>query len=115
VRIERELNGRSGDWNTGGVHGRKLVTAYREAALRVARQLAAGGLMSAKHLKPAGETSRRTYLILTNNHYGWFMRMGKGLFGLTDEGRKALGVYGEIVAGEAAVPDDDVFSGTVVE
>ncbi len=115
VRIERELNGRSGDWNTGGVHARKLITAYREAALRVARQLAADGPMSAKHLKPAGETSRRTYMILTNNHYGWFMRSGKGLFGLTDEGRKALGVYGEIVADGADLPDDDVFSGTVTE
>lgn len=115
IRIERELNGRSGDWNTGGVHARKLITAYREAALRVARQLAAGEPMSAKLLKPAGETSRRTYMILTNNHYGWFRRLGKGLFGLTDEGRKALGVYGEIVEGGEPVSDEDVFSGTVTE
>lgn len=115
VRIEQELNGRTGDWNTGGVHAHKLVTAYREAALRVAKQLAQGAPMSAKQLKPAGERSTRTYRMLTDNHYGWFRRLGQGLFGLTDEGVKALAVYGEIVAGSEPAVDDDVFSGTVTE
>jgi hypothetical protein len=114
VRIEQELNGRSGDWNTGGVHARKLVTAYREAALRVAQKLACGEPMSAKQLKPCGETSARTYRMLRDDHYGWFRRLGNGLFGLTDGGRKALAVYGEIVSG-GAEPEEDVFSGTVEE
>lgn len=113
VRIERELGGRSGDWNTGGVHARKLMTAYREAALRVAKKLAPGEPMSAKQLKPRGETSVRTYRMLRNNHYGWFRRLGDGLFALTDEGGRALDVYGEVVADGDAARDDDVFSGTV--
>lgn len=116
VRAVRELNGRSGDFNTGGVHGQKLMTAYREAALRVAAKLENGGPMSAKRLKPDGETSRRTYMILKNNHYNWFRPTGNALFELTDEGRAALAVYGGVLSCSCTDNEyDDVFSGTVIE
>jgi hypothetical protein len=116
-RILEEMQGRTGDWNTGGVRGQKLVTAYREAALRLAALLADGGPMSAKQLKPDGERSRSTYLILKNNHYNWFRPLGKGLFALTDVGRQGLDAYREITMGStgAVQGEEDAFSGTVVD
>lgn len=116
VSVLRELNGRSGDWNTGGVHRQKLMTAYREAALRIASRLAENGPMSAKQLKPAGERSTASYLIMKNNHYNWFKPLGGGLFGLTDEGHAALRTYGEVIGANGTVTaDEDVFGGTVEE
>jgi hypothetical protein len=113
-RTVRELKGRSGDYNTGGVHRQKLVTAYREAALRLVAKLAQSGPMSAKQLKPEGEKSKGTYTILKNNHYNWFKPVGKGLFDLTDEGKLGLRTYGEVVGNAvSALPDEDVFAGTV--
>lgn len=116
VRTFKELNGRTGDWNTGGVHRQKLMTAYREAALRLAARLADNGPMSAKQMKPAGQRSTGTYTILKNNHYNWFRPLGGGLFDLTDEGRGALLTYGEVIgANRTADADEDVFAGTVEE
>ncbi len=115
IRVLQELNGRSGDYNTGGVHKVKLVTAYREAALQLASKLADSGPMSAKQLKPDGQKSRATYNILTANHYNWFQKLGGGLFDITDAGRAALQTYSEVLnhACTGSIGDEEVFAGTV--
>lgn len=113
-RTVRELNGRTGDWNTGGVHRQKLVTAYREAALRLAQKIAGNGPSSAKQLKPEGEKSKGIYTILKANHYNWFRPLGKGLFDVTDEGKAALKTYNEVIADARPEEDEaDIFAGTV--
>lgn len=110
----RELKGRTGDWNTGGVHRQKLVTAYREAALRLAARLAENGPMSAKQMKTDEMAAERIWNILNDNHYDWFCRVGKGVYHLTDAGRAALATYHEIVGGNAPEQDDaEIFAGTV--
>lgn len=119
VRILKEIEGRTGDFNTGGVHREKLVTAYREAALRLAAKLDQSGPMAARQLKPVGEKSTGTYRILTANHYNWFRKLGDGLFDVTDAGRAALHTYSEVLelSGKDAevATDEDVFAGTVEE
>jgi hypothetical protein len=113
LRAMKEFTSRTGDRNTGGVHGRKLITAYREAALRLAARIAEGGPMSARQLKPEGEKSRGTYTILKNNPYHWFEPAGGGLFALTNEGREALALYGEVLcAMDASMSSEEVFGGT---
>lgn len=115
LRAMEEFSRRTGDRNTGGVRGRKIITAYREAALRLAYRLAEGGAASAKEMKPEGENSKRTYAILKNNHYGWFRPLGGGLFELTEQGRAALDTYHGILAIQDAAQDDTAYSGTVAD
>ncbi len=110
----REMDGRTVSGNVGGGVRRKLLTAYRENALAVAVALEApeapeGTSPKAIRLRGGGE---KTQTILSGNHYGWFERLGKGLYALTPSGREALKApeYAEIVAalrkrrGMGAVP-----------
>jgi hypothetical protein len=53
--------------------------------------------MNVRQLKKLGADSKKTSPILLQNHYGWFDRVEKGLYKLTDEGFKALTVYDELV------------------
>ncbi|HEX7057490.1 MAG TPA: DUF2161 family putative PD-(D/E)XK-type phosphodiesterase [Bacilli bacterium] len=92
-----EFSGRSGDYIPGGSTRRKLVTVYREEALRIADMLQKKGPASPKQLK--GETGiERAAEILRQNYYGWFFRVQKGLYVLSEEGKKALGNYADVLS-----------------
>lgn len=92
-----ELAGRSQAYNQGGSNRRKLMTAYREAALVIAQYLAlAEGPLSPKALRDLG-ASPRAGDILRSNHYGWFTRVDRGLYTISDAGRQALSEYKDIV------------------
>jgi len=93
--IIREIKDRSGDYNTGGVPGRKLVTAYREEAIHIACLLEDGGDLSPAELKRRG-AGERTQSILSNNYYGWFDRVERGVYRLHASGKKALEEYPRI-------------------
>jgi len=93
--IIREIHDRSGDYNTGGATGRKLVTAYREEAIQIACLLEDSGPLSPAQLKRLGG-GERTQSILSKNHYGWFDRVERGLYRLHPSGSKALKNYPEI-------------------
>lgn len=85
-----ELAGRSYNRNVGGSNKVKLHTAYREAATSIAQLLSIHGPQSAKALKTLGSKSPKTYAILYDNHYDWFVREAKGLYGLSEKGRLEL-------------------------
>ncbi len=85
-----EMAGRSRDLNLGGSTRRPLMTAYREAALQAAAILASLGNASPKDLRSRG-ASPKTGDILLHNHYGWFERVARGVYTLTEAGREALG------------------------
>jgi hypothetical protein len=107
-KLIEEFKGRCADLNTGGSTGEKLMTAYRENALYIACCLDMFGPSSAAKLKKYGTDDKKTYSILYSNHYGWFRKIGKGIYELTDIGRKSLEQYEkmtEILKGsiEAAV------------
>ncbi|MEQ9037487.1 MAG: DUF2161 family putative PD-(D/E)XK-type phosphodiesterase [Silicimonas sp.] len=85
----REFARRDGDPNTGGTRG-GIVTAYRQDAVRCARHLAKAG--PTKGAVVAKETGvARATRMMADNHYGWFERVGKGVYDLTETGRAALG------------------------
>jgi len=85
----REFISRKGDPNTGGSNKTKLITAYRQEAIRIAEHLAEFGPMAPKTLKKEVDAPKAG-AILSANHYGWFERVEKGVYDLTPEHRKLL-------------------------
>ncbi len=89
ARLLAEHARRAGDPNLGGVNKIKIVTAYRQEAIRIAVALATGGPQSPKNLKAACDAPRAGN-ILRDNHYGWFERQEKGIYVITEIGRTDL-------------------------
>ncbi len=84
----REFAKREGDPNRGGATRQGLVTAYRQDALRCAGHLAGEG--PSKGAVVARETGvEKATRLMADNHYGWFERVEKGIYDLTEAGRKA--------------------------
>ncbi|WEZ84099.1 DUF2161 domain-containing phosphodiesterase [Rhizobium sp. 32-5/1] len=85
-RLMREHQKRRGDPAIGGSTRVPLMTAYRQQALGCAAALATG---------PARVRDVRTAVpdagkLLLSNVYGWFERLDRGVYGLTNAGREAL-------------------------
>ena len=98
-----EIGRRSGDYNVGGSTRRPLVTAYRENAIQIACYLADSGEMSPKQLRALG-AGPKTLSILSRNVYGWFSRVGRGVYAVTPKGREALPKYDELVRHYRSLP-----------
>ncbi|EAQ05111.1 hypothetical protein OB2597_07495 [Pseudooceanicola batsensis HTCC2597] len=94
-RLLREFQRRVGDPNSGGSVGVKLVTAYRQDALRCAAYLAQHGPARGAVIAKAQEVPRAT-VIMRDDHYGWFERVERGVYGLTPTGRAALDEFGGV-------------------
>ncbi|WP_211746767.1 DUF2161 family putative PD-(D/E)XK-type phosphodiesterase [Paenibacillus sp. Marseille-Q4541] len=101
-KLLREFEGRSGDYNLGGSHQKKLVTAYRERALKIAYALEPLPFSSPAQLARATGIST-TAAILQNNYYGWFERIERGRYTLTTAGREALTTYNNVL--QQNIPD----------
>lgn len=85
-----------GDPNAGGATRHGIVTGYRQDALKCATYLAnAGAEKGAIVAKATGVPSATT--IMRNNVYGWFEKVEKGVYGLTEVGRKGLADWGDVV------------------
>lgn len=95
--LSEEFQKRKSRSNTGGVHGTELLTAYREEALLVLDALMIlGGEASTAEIRAQSFVSRSTS-ILYDNHYGWFIRIGTGRYGISEEGRAAALRYRETI------------------
>lgn len=94
--IKQEFAARTGDFNEGGSCRRPVVTAYREQALLILAELSSSGPSSPKQLQTLLNLPK-TASILQNNVYGWFVRIQRGLYGITPQGEKALNIYADIV------------------
>ncbi|WP_068619963.1 DUF2161 family putative PD-(D/E)XK-type phosphodiesterase [Paenibacillus tuaregi] len=95
-RLANEFRERSGDYNVGGSRGQKLVTAYREKALRVAEVMArSSGPMAPREIRDQSGVGRAAD-ILQRNYYGWFVRIARGRYSLTPEGAAALRTYEQV-------------------
>lgn len=87
---------RVGDPNTGGVTRVKIVTAYRQEALRCAQVLRRDGPTSPKALRAAARAPKAAN-ILRDDVYGWFRRVERGVYDLSENGRKALELYAGVL------------------
>ncbi len=85
-RLVAEHRRRIGDPAVGGSTRVPLLTAYRQQALAVARALA-DGPGRPRDLRRACPDAAR---LLQDNVYGWFVRVERGVYALTDAGRAAL-------------------------
>ncbi len=94
--LMKEFHARTGDHNTGGSVKCPLVTAYREMALEIAQLLHLHGPQSPKSLRAMGTDPGKTTGILSDNHYGWFIRVTRGVYGLTETGAQSLKLYGSV-------------------
>lgn len=96
VAVLQEIAGRSGDHNAGGSTRRKLVTAYRENAIRIAALLEQHGEMSPRKLRELG-TGPKTLGILSDNVYGWFTRIAHGVYAVTGKWHEESSNYRHLV------------------
>lgn len=85
-RLMREHQKRRGDPALGGSTRTPLMTAYRQQALGCAVALVDGPLRVRDIRAGVPEAGK----ILQSNVYGWFERLDRGIYGLTDAGRAAL-------------------------
>jgi hypothetical protein len=90
ARLKKEFAKRTGDPNTGGVTRTTIVTAYRQDAVMIAQCLSGAGTDGLKTTEIRKLTGiERASGILQKNHYGWFERLSRGVYGLTGAGSEA--------------------------
>ncbi|TYP71249.1 DUF2161 family putative PD-(D/E)XK-type phosphodiesterase [Paenibacillus methanolicus] len=95
-RLLTEFRERSGDYNTGGSTKRKLVTAYREKALRIAWALQLHGDLQPRRAAELTEVVRARE-ILHKDYYGWFERVERGVYRLKESGAQAVAEHADIL------------------
>ncbi len=91
----KEFDRRVGDPNTGGQTKRKIITAYRQDALRIAVALVDGPNKPRVLANALGV--ERAATILQADHYGWFERVERGVYALRPSGHAALKTYADVV------------------
>lgn len=107
-----EMRGRSADYNQGGSTRTKIVTAYRENAIRIACCLDVLGPLTPARLRELG-AAPNTGSALRSNFYKWFSRVAYGTYALTDRGRQEIKAYPELVARYRQVAEDAGKAGEV--
>ena len=89
TKLLSEFDKRHGDPNMGGMTSSGQMTSYRQGALRCAKVLHDEGACKASYVaKMAGVEKARN--LMADNHYGWFEKIDRGVYGLTPMGAKAL-------------------------
>lgn len=89
ARLLREFSRRVGDPNTGGSTKTKMMTAYRQDALRCLKMLNDNGPTKASRV--AEQTGvDRARAIMSADHYGWFQRQSVGIYAITAKGEEAM-------------------------
>lgn len=92
-----EFESRHGDPNLGGMVSETQMTSYRQGALRCAKVLHDEGACKASYVaKMAGFDKARN--AMADNHYGWFEKVDRGVYGLTPAGAQAIEDNAALVA-----------------
>ena len=92
TRLLGEHARRVGDPNRGGVTRTPIVTAYRQEALRCALLIERGGRASLKALRETGLVPNAPR-ILQRDVYGWFQRLERATYALTERARQDMGRF----------------------
>lgn len=96
VKLLSEFESRHGDPNDGGMTRVGMMTSYRQGALRCAKVLHDEGACKASYVaKMAGFKKARN--LMAANHYGWFEKVDRGIYGLSPSGAQALSDHADIV------------------
>lgn len=84
ARLLKEFAARRGDPNTGGTRG-QVETSYKQDTRACVDYLAAHGPSSGAAIAAATGVARATR-IMADNHHGWFFRVERGIYTLSDAG-----------------------------
>src|SRR5262249_36095874 len=85
-RLVEEHRRRNGDPTMGGGSRAPIMTAYRQRALACAAAMSDGPKRPRDLKQHAPDAAR----MLLSNVYGWFLRVERGLYGITPDGVAAL-------------------------
>lgn len=98
TRLLAEFTKRHGDPNLGGTATKMgIMTAYRQSAIAIAKFLQEHGPSKASHVSAAlDEPKARS--ILYRNVYGWFEKESRGIYTLSQTGRKQIEHWSGAVA-----------------
>ncbi|MEO0665313.1 MAG: DUF2161 family putative PD-(D/E)XK-type phosphodiesterase [Pseudomonadota bacterium] len=96
-RLLRAFERLEGDPNAGGATRHGLVTGYRQDALKCAAYLATSGAEKGAIIAKATGVPKAT-TIMRDNHYGWFAKVEKGVYDLTEAGQKGLADWGDALS-----------------
>ncbi len=108
-RLLREHGGRRGDPSVGGSTRQPVMTAYRQQALACAAELLSGPKRP-KELRPVAPDAGT---ILLDNVYGWFERVERGIYRLTESGQAALVRWPTPEPGQPHIADFDWHAGDI--
>lgn len=95
-RLLKEFARRSGDPNAGGQVRVGLVTAYRQDALKLALFLFEAGASKGSDVARETGVTMATRM-MRDDHYGWFEKIDKGVYGLSSAGAEAVANAGEML------------------
>ena len=95
--LKTEFIQRVGDPNTGGINKQKIMTAYRQRVLLCAFYLSIEHKMSLKVLRLSTDINDCAQ-ILQKNYYGWFERVARGEYCLTQNGLLAVNENKQVIA-----------------
>ena len=96
-QVIKEFDARKGDPNLGGSASAKLMTAYKQDALRCLAHLNSNGTTKLAVLREATKVDRAAH-IMRDNYYGWFARATRGCYQLTSAGRIASSTFGDHIS-----------------
>ena len=87
--FNKEVDSRNLHINTGGVNKTKILTAYREKSIYILCLAEAFGEISPAQIN---KILNEPYAgnIVSRNFYGWFKKISKGVYAISDEGYKIL-------------------------
>lgn len=88
-RVVKEADGRNMDMNVGGSTGRRVITAYTEASVLALCHMEVYDTLSTRDLKKLGYTDKIKNAF-RSNAYGWFEKVDKGTYAMSETGVKAL-------------------------
>jgi len=104
AKLLSEFESRHGDPNPGGMTSTGMMTSYRQGALRCAKVLYDEGACKGSYVAKMAGFEKATNLMAAN-HYGWFEKVERGIYGLTPEGAKALEEHSGLVSSMMEVDD----------
>lgn len=84
-----EMQQRTGDYNVGGMTRKKIITAYKEKALELCCILQQKGEVSYTFLRK-NNIEESHIKMLGTNVYQWYERVNRGVYRLSEKGKKAL-------------------------
>jgi hypothetical protein len=93
-RLKKEFDARVGDPNAGGATRTKIITSYRQNALRCAALLSKSGALKANEVKQQTGVEKAATL-MRNNHYGWFEKVERGIYKLAECAETELKEYAD--------------------